>query len=65
MTISRGEEYFKLSAQIGWQGLVTDIDRDAASGTLRFTQLVVPYVDESPDDAFSRVPYDKVRFIYK
>ena len=47
----------KLSAQIGWKGLENDITLFGADNG--FTNLVWPLSGEDPDDAFSRVPYEK------
>ena len=51
-------ELLKLSAQGGWNGLESDVKLLGA--THDFTKLVVPLEGEDPDDAFSRVPYEKV-----
>lgn len=52
-------EVFKLSAQSGFKGLRNDVDR--MGNDSGFTQLVWPLEDgQDPDDAFSRVPYEKV-----
>jgi leukotriene-A4 hydrolase len=61
MSRVNGEEYLKLSAEVGSESLVSSVkqmmaDANDAQG---FTQLVVPYVDQDPDDAFSSVPYEK------
>ena len=50
-------DILKLSAQIGWKGLENDITLFGTDNG--FTNLVWPLSGEDPDDAFSRVPYEK------
>ena len=47
----------KLSAQIGWKHLEDDIALFGSDNG--FTNLVWPLSGEDPDEAFSRVPYEK------
>lgn len=62
----RGIDHLKLSARIGWEGVQNDFQRLMSDGDADgFSQLVIPYKDQDPDDAFSRVPYDKgFTFLY-
>lgn len=50
----------KLSAQIGWKALEDSVENLGGSTGL-FTSLVWPLNGEDPDDAFSSVPYEKVK----
>ena len=52
-----GEPYRDFSAIIGWQSLVEAIDDYGKDHN--FTKLIPNMHGEDPDDAFSRVPYDK------
>lgn len=53
-----GEPYAELLAVIGWKTLENAV---AVFGdNLEFTKLVIDLKGKDPDDAFSRVPYDKV-----
>ncbi len=54
------ESVFKLSAEIGWAHLETDIERMGSDS--RFSSLVWELGLEDPDEAFSSVPYEKVYF---
>jgi hypothetical protein len=45
-------------SQIGWKALKDDIARMGADDP--FTALVWPLTGQDPDEAFSRVPYEKV-----
>jgi leukotriene-A4 hydrolase len=55
--VKGSEDYLKLSAQVGWNHLKDDISRMGHDG--KFTRLVWPLAEEDPDEAFSRVPYEK------
>lgn len=58
---SAGEEYFALCAQGGMVDLRSDLNQMISSGNERFTALVWPLEVQNPDDAYSNVPYEKVR----
>jgi leukotriene-A4 hydrolase len=62
--VKDNNEVLKLSAQSGLKGLKDDISRMMSQSDLPgFTQLVWPLENGmDPDDAFSRVPYEKVCF---
>ena len=55
--VKGNEDYFKLSAQVGWNNLKDDITRMGHED--RFTRLVWPLAGEDPEEAFSSVPYEK------
>jgi leukotriene-A4 hydrolase len=53
------DEFRKLSATSGWKTLIDSVDGMGAEHP--FTRLVRGPSDEDPDDAFSSIPYEKVR----
>lgn len=61
--IKGSSDFLKLSAQSGKKALRDDVGR--IGETHDFTKLVVPLGEQDPDEAFSRVPYEKVRLLYR
>ena len=60
VSIGRGAEHAKLSAQVGRQHLLHDLERLGEESPL--TRLVWDLGgDVDPDDVYSSVPYEKVR----
>lgn len=52
-----GSAYFDFSAVIGWKDLqdsINDYGKDH-----KYTQLLIDHTAIDPDDAFSKVPYEK------
>ena len=60
VALTRGQDHAKLSAQVGRQHLLTDLARlGDDSPVTRLVWDLSGAVD--PDDAYSSVPYEKVR----
>ncbi|XP_066935423.1 leukotriene A-4 hydrolase-like isoform X1 [Clytia hemisphaerica] len=63
--LQKGIEYKEFMAIIGLDDLRDAVKTYEADGKLRFTKLVPSLKGESPDDAFSTVPYEKgYTFLY-
>jgi len=56
--VKKDINHLKMSSQLGWTALQGDLARYTGESS-RFTQLVWPLSGEDPDEAFSRVPYEK------
>ncbi|CAN8105768.1 unnamed protein product [Discula destructiva] len=54
-----GDAYFDFSAVIGWKDLQDSVDDFNAAGEQNFTQLLIDHTGIDPDDAFSKVAYEK------
>lgn len=57
--VKRNDEVGRLSAEIGYKHLIDDVERFTNDNP--FTQLIWPLGETDPDEAFSSVPYEKVR----
>lgn len=57
--VKGSDEYRKLSATSGWKTLIDSVN--GFGSTHEYTRLVRPPTDEDPDDAFSSIPYEKVK----
>ena len=56
-----GEEYAKFHAQIGYSSLVASINHYKETNETQYTKMI-PKLDKlDPDDAFSSVPYGRIK----
>jgi leukotriene-A4 hydrolase len=55
--VRHGEAYRHFSAIIGWKGLTDSVEHFGQDH--QFTKLVPDLKGKDPDDAFSKIPYEK------